>query len=86
MKLLIKLFNMGTHKYKNKVCNIYKYGELEFFFIDDEEKKFWALLNEYKNTESIPDTEFLKGIFFQKGTRNTDNFENGHIAANQISK
>lgn len=80
---------LGTHTIKKKTYNIYKYGvtDFEFFFIGNEEKKFWALLKKYKSGELIPNYELLKGIFFANGTRDTGrNYVNRHIIANQVRK
>ena len=72
-----------------KEYNIYKYGNIdfEFFFVGNEEKRFWALLKKYKSFGLIPNYELLKGIFFIKGTRSTNkNYVNRHIIANQVGK
>lgn len=80
---------MNTFKIKNRIYNIYKYGNMdfEFFFVGREEEKFWELQKKYERVESIPNHVLLKGVFFKYGTRDTaGNYVNRHIVANLVRK
>ena len=80
---------METFIYKGKPHKIYRYSRnLEFFFVDDEEKRFLDLLQKYKRTENIPSTELMQGLFFNEGTREINPIYvedvNKHIYAQEV--